>query len=428
MNRRPGDSADTIYALSSGAPPAAIALIRISGPKADSALRRLAGALPEPRLATLATLRDDDQVLDKALVIRFPGPASATGEDVAELHLHGGRAVVAAVQAALGRIEGLRPALPGEFTRRAFENGRIDFAEAEGLADLLEAETESQRRAALALAGGALSRQVALWQAELLALSAQVEAALDFSDEDDVTPLPGDFHTRLAALAAELSAWLARPPAERLKDGVRVVIAGPPNAGKSTLLNALVGRDAAITSAIPGTTRDLIEAPVSLGGVPFLLIDTAGLRDTDEEIEAIGVSRARASVEASDILLWLGEAEEAPEGAIRVHAKVDLRPSGGETDVAVSALAGTGLEILSRLLIQRSGALLPREGDIALNQRHREALREMKAAVEEAGHSADLIVVAEALRLARGALDRITGRAGVEDMLDMLFGRFCVGK
>ena len=419
---------DTIYALSSGAPPAAVALVRISGSKADIALDALAGALPEPRKATLAVLRNGDEVLDNALIMRFPGPASATGEDVAELHLHGGRAVVASVLAALGGIEGLRPAQPGEFTRRAFENGRIDLAEAEGLADLLEAETEAQRRQAIALAGGALGRQVAAWQEELLSLAALIEAALDFSDEGDVGPLPADFAERLADLRRSLESSLARPPAERLKDGIRVVIAGPPNAGKSSLLNALIGRDAAITSAIPGTTRDLIEAPVAIAGLPFLLIDTAGLRDSADEIETIGVARARASAKAADLILWLGPPSESPAGAIRIHTKSDLGAAAGPADLSVSATTGTGLDELIRLLVGRAAALLPQEGEIALNARHREALRATLEALNEAETVSDPLIVAESFRRARVALDRITGKAGVEDMLDGLFGRFCVGK
>lgn len=418
---------DTIYALSSGLPPAAVAVVRISGPRAEAALAALAGSLPEPRVASLARLRSGDEVIDNALIIRFPAPASATGEDVAELHLHGGRAVVAAVLAALARVEGLRAAEPGEFTRRAFENGRIDLAEAEGLADLLDAETESQRRAAMALAGGALSRRVEAWQSRILALAAEVEAALDFSDEDDVTPLPGDFTIRVKGLCDELSSWLAQPPAERLKDGVRVVIAGPPNAGKSSLLNALAGREAAITSAIPGTTRDRIEAPTALGGAPFVLVDTAGLRDSQDAVETIGVGLARASVAAADIVLWLGAPAEAPERAILVHAKADLGPPRGPADISTSVTTGAGLDALTRLLIQRSTALLPAAGDVALNARHRAALEEASKALVE-GESADLLIISEALRLARHALDKVTGKAGVEDMLDALFGRFCIGK
>jgi tRNA modification GTPase len=425
---REEELSDTIYALSSGAPPAAIAVVRISGPRADAALEALAGTLPEPRRATVAALYANGEVLDNALISRFPGPHSATGEDVAELHLHGGRAVVAGVLAALAGIEGLRAAAPGEFTRRAFENGRIDLAEAEGLADLLEAETDSQRRSALALAGGALSRQVADWQKALLALAAQVEAALDFSDEDDVAPLPADFAARLGALREELAGWLDRPPAERLKDGVRVVIAGPPNAGKSSLLNVLVGREAAIVTAIPGTTRDLIEAPVALGGAPFLLVDTAGLRDSADTVESIGVARARASVAAADLLLWLGPPDLAPPGAILVHAKSDLGAAPPAAAIAVSAKTGQGVETLIRNLIHHSTALLPGEGEIALNRRHRAALNETMTGLHEAEATADPLIAAEALRRARLSLDRITGRAGVEDMLDTLFGRFCIGK
>ncbi|MGQ0590305.1 MAG: tRNA uridine-5-carboxymethylaminomethyl(34) synthesis GTPase MnmE [Sphingosinicella sp.] len=418
---------DTIYALSSGAPPAAIAVVRISGPHARRAVQVLAGAVPKARRSTLMVLRHDSQVLDNALVILFPGPHSATGEDVVELHLHGGRAVVAAVQTALGSMAGLRAAEPGEFTRRAFENGRIDLAEAEGLADLLEAETEGQRRAALSLAGGALSRQVGAWQARLLALAAEVEAALDFSDEGDVEPLSADFEARRVALGRELADWLARPTAERLREGVRVVIAGPPNAGKSSLLNALIGRDAAITSAVPGTTRDLIEAPVSIGGLPFLVVDTAGLRDSGDEIEAIGIARARASAQVADVLLWLGAPADRPEGAITVHTKRDLSGINGSYEFSVSSVTGEGLDELARMLIRHSTEILPQPGEVALNARHRAALSEALAAIDEAGTN-DLLIVAEAFRHARGALDRITGRAGVEDMLDALFGRFCIGK
>jgi tRNA modification GTPase len=372
-------------------------------------------------------LRVDGEPLDNAVILRFPGPDSATGEDIAELHLHGGRAVIARGLAALGRMEGLREAEPGEFTRRSFENGRLDLAEAEGLGDLLMAETEGQRRAALALMGGRLSRQVAAWQDRLLALAAEVEAALDFSDEDDVAPLAPDFPDRLGALRGELAAWLVRPTAERLKDGVRVVIAGPPNAGKSSLLNALVGREAAITSEIPGTTRDLVEAPVAMGGVPFLLVDTAGLRESDDAIEAIGVARAEASVAAADIVLWLGTPVDAPPGAVRVHTRADLAPAPDGADLSTSAKTGEGLDALVRLLVTRASQLLPAQGEVALNARHRAAIEEAVEALAGA-RSEDLLIAAESLRHARAALDRVTGKAGVEDMLDALFGRFCIGK
>lgn len=427
--RKEHELTDTIYALSSGAPPAAVAVIRISGPKANDALLALTGRLAEPRVARLARLRVGDELLDTALVLRFAGPASQTGEDVVELQLHGGRSVVAAVLEALERIAGLRLATPGEFTRRAFENGRIDLAEAEGLADLIEAETESQRRAALALAGGGLSRQVAAWQAELLALAARVEAALDFADEGDVDVAQDDFVTPTESLAKDIAAWLARPAAERLRDGVRVVIAGPPNIGKSSLINILAGREAAITSEIAGTTRDLVEVPVALGGRPFLFTDTAGLRDSDDRIEAIGVARARSVLATADLILWLGDPAEAPDLArtILVQPKSDLDLPMRQADLAVSALTGDGMDALVDLLIARARAILPAEGEVALNARHRAALTEALESLRGGG-SPDLLIVAESLRHARVALDRVTGRAGVEDMLDALFGRFCIGK
>jgi tRNA modification GTPase len=420
---------ETIFALSSGAPPAAIAVVRISGPAADEALRALAGTLPEPRRFHLAELRAGGELLDRALTVRFPGPNSATGEDLVELHLHGGRAVVEAVQAALGAIAGLRRAEPGEFTRRAFENGRIDLAEAEGLADLLEAETEAQRRSALSLAGGALSRQVEQWQARLLAVAAEVEARLDFDDEGDVRDSGrNEFGAELAALVEEIESWLARPSAERLKDGVRIVIAGPPNVGKSSLLNALAGRDAAITSVVPGTTRDVIEAPVAIGGSPFLLIDTAGIRDSTDEIESIGIERARRSLESADILLWLGEPRDAPPRAVTVRSKRDLHGLDPQADFSVSATSGEGLDELARMLIRNSAKVLPHGGEVALNHRHRAALTDVIAALGDVHAKSDPLIIAEAIRLARVELDRVTGSAGVEDMLDALFGRFCIGK
>lgn len=427
---------DTIFALSSGHPPAGIAVVRISGPRAGDALAALAGKITERRKATLVWLRDphDDALLDHALVLWFPGPNTATGEDLAELHLHGGRSVVAAVLNMLSRLPGLRPAKAGEYTRRAFENGRIDLAEAEGLADLLTAETEAQRRSALAMASGELSREVERWRLELLAASARIEAILDFSDEDDV----GDHDAFAAAgvamrIADDIERRLARPSAERLRDGVRVVLAGPPNAGKSTLLNALVGREAAITAATAGTTRDLIEAPVAIGGTAFLMIDTAGLREGAEEVERIGVARARDALAAADIILWLDSAESCPDPArsIVVHPRADLpgRESGpAHADIVVSANNGRGIEQLMALIGERAKILLPAEGEVALNHRQRTVLAECAAALRESEGSNDLVLIAEANRLARLALDRLTGRAGVEDMLDALFGAFCIGK
>jgi tRNA modification GTPase len=428
-------SSDTIYALSSGNPPAAIAIVRISGSAADRAAEALAAPLPRPRQAALRTVRNPhtSEELDRALLLRFPGPDSATGEDIVELHLHGGRSVVAAVLEALSLVEGLRAAEPGEFTRRAFENGRIDLAEAEGLADLLTAETQSQRRAAMALAGGMLSRRIEGWQEQLLSVAAAVEALLDFSDEGDVSDaLAPSWHLSLGRLSGELRSLLSAPPVERLRDGIRVVIAGPPNAGKSSLLNWLAGRRAAITSAIAGTTRDVIEAPMAIGGAPFLLVDTAGLRESVDEIESEGIELARQHLDRADLILWLGEPGDCPltDRSIMVASKADLWPQGErpQADVHVSAETGEGIPLLIELLIERGRALLPQEGEVAINARHRAALEECLDALRSAGASSDLLIVSENLRVARAALDRVTGRAGVEDMLDRLFASFCIGK
>jgi tRNA modification GTPase len=422
---------DTIFAVSSGAPPAAIAVMRISGPDADAALNALTTVkLPEPRFAALRTLRAGGQQLDSALVIRFPGPDSATGEDLVELHLHGGRATIAVVSSALADVNGLRPAEPGEFTRRAFENGRMDLSEAEGLSDLLAAETEHQRRAAMAMASGGLSRIVEGLRSELLAASARVEAAIDFADEDDVSPWT-ERPAVLNAMAARVDTLLANPPAERLRDGVRIAIAGPPNAGKSTLINALVSRDAAIVSPIAGTTRDVIEVPVALHGLPLVFIDTAGLRgETNDSIEAIGISRAEAIVASSDLVLWLGDPEDAPDrnGVVAVRAKTDLTPGLGDTRLAVSALTGKGMGALIEAIITAAKTLLPPPDAIALNARQRVCLADLSSEAHAAAITDDLILSAEHLRRARLALDRLTGRAGVEDMLDALFGAFCIGK
>jgi tRNA modification GTPase len=426
-------------------PPAAIAVVRISGARAEEALRALAGRLPTARRATLAELKTSDGApLDRALVLWFPGPATATGEDLAELHLHGGRAVVAAVEAALAALSGLRRAEAGEFTRRAFLNGRIDLAEAEGLADLLAAETESQRVQALGQASGHVSRAVAGWQDRLLRLMAGAEAELNFADEDDVEV--GEVVTLkliagMTELAQGLAGWLARPAAEVISEGLSVVIAGPPNAGKSTLINALVQSELAIVSPVAGTTRDVIETPLALDGIAMRFSDTAGLRaESADDIELIGIDRAKAAIEGADILLWLGPPRDVPAHprAIRIAAQVDrwkgdaaAEAEAGRCDLILSAATGEGMDRLHRMIVDMARTLLPREGEAALRQRQRAALGEARqwlevvAGTREAG---DLILLAERLRLASSALDRITGRAGVEDMLDTLFGRFCIGK
>ena len=423
---------DTIFALSSGAPPAAIAVLRISGPRSADALEALAGRVPEPRVATYARLRDaQGETLDRGLVLWFPGPASATGEDTAELHLHGGRGVVAAVEKALSQMPELRRATPGEFTRRAFANGRIDLAEAEGLADLLEAETELQRRAALAMAGGHLSRIAADWRERTLALSASVESALDFSDEDDVSSMPPSFQQDCVALASEMEEWLDRPGAEKLKEGFRIAIAGPPNAGKSSLFNRLVNENAAITSSRAGTTRDILSAPVAIEGIPVVFVDTAGLRSqTDDEIEAEGIARAERALAGADLVLWLGAEGEGPDGAWEIAAQCDRL--GSEAKAAprhrLSALTGEGIDALADDLIEYARAALPKPGQVALNQRQRELLRDATESLRQAGGEGDLLLAAESLRRARQAFDRLLGRATTEDMLDALFGRFCIGK
>lgn len=423
----------TIFALSSGAPPAGVAVIRISGPDAAMAIDRMTGGRrPAPRRASLRTLIDPNSglALDRALLLWLPGPGSATGEDMAELHLHGGRAVTAAVLKTLAGLPSLRAAHAGEFTRRAFETGRIDLNEAEALADLLAAETETQRRNAMLLADGALSRAIAAWQETVLSLSARLEAQLDFADEEDVGNLGPDFAADLDKLVAAIARWRGKPPAERLRDGIRVVLAGPPNAGKSTLLNALVGRQAAIVTPIAGTTRDLIEAPAAIAGTPFLFTDTAGLHDGGSDVvEAIGIDRAGQAIKAADIVLWLGRPEDAPPGAIRIGAQSDrLDHDAASLDVVLSALSGEGMADLLTVLLDRAATLLPGEGEAALSARQRDALDEIGDALELTRLERDPVLVAESLRLARAGLDRLTGRAGTEDMLDGLFGRFCIGK
>ncbi len=429
-------SADTIFALSSGAPPAAIAIIRISGTEAFAAVEHMAGELPLPRNASLRTLRDPEsrETLDNALVLLFPGPNSATGENLAELHLHGGRAVVRAVERTLGAIPGLRQAEAGEFTRRAFAHGRMDLNEAEGLADLLSAETEWQRRAATRMMQGSFSAQIETWRSEILKFSAMVEADLDFSDEDDVESAGNPHITdAISIMAQSISTLLDQPPAEKLRDGLRVVLGGPPNSGKSTLLNALVGRDAAIVSEIAGTTRDRIEVPLALGGVPLLLVDTAGVHDeSEDQIEQIGIDRARDAFSAADILLWLGPEGEAPIHSylIEIDAKSDVSNRMGKSEIAISLSAetGTGLSELKSAIVDAARDMLPPADGFAVNARQRALLAACREELSNAVQSIDGLVVAEHLRQARLCFDALTGRAATEDMLDMLFGRFCIGK
>ncbi|WP_230481609.1 tRNA uridine-5-carboxymethylaminomethyl(34) synthesis GTPase MnmE [Sphingomonas sp. Leaf21] len=427
--------ADTIFAVSSGQPPAAIAVIRVSGPGAFAAVERLAGRLPEPRRAGLRALRDGEgALLDSALVLCFPGPATATGEDLAELHCHGGRAVVAAVEAALAMYPAVRRAEPGEFTRRALLNGRIDLAEAEGLADLLEAQTERQRRAAIAAVEGRVSQQVRGWMDRLATLSAMVEAMLDFAEEDDV-PLDGaalaPVTEAMRTLAATMRDAVDRPPVDRLHDGIRVVLAGPPNSGKSTLLNLLVERDAAIVSPIAGTTRDRIEASVLRGGLAYVLTDTAGLaEDTDDVIEAIGVARAQEAMRQADILLWMADTPPPRADAIWLHSRADLPgreqlPEGRR--LAVCRDDASSIAALWDVIAATAAGLLPLEDSIGF-KRHQQAQCRRAADALGRAHSDDILLIAEELRIARQALAELLGVSATETMLDALFGRFCLGK
>lgn len=424
----------TIFAVSSGRAPAAIAVIRCSGPDAFAAGKALAGPLPPPRSASLRKLRDSDgELLDSALVLCFPGPNTATGEDVVEFHCHGGRAVVAAVERALLRQPGLTRAEPGEFTRRALMYGRIDLLEAEGLADLLEAETEAQRLAAVAAVEGRLSAQVRGWMDEIAGLSARVEATLDFADDADVSDeadVLSAIVRDMATLRGSIEATLAAPSVERLREGVRVVIAGPPNVGKSTLLNALSEREAAIVSPVSGTTRDRIEAGVVRGGSAFLLVDTAGLTATEDPVEAIGVARAHDAIAFAELLLWLGDDAPPRPDVIWVHARNDLagrRDTPPGRDVAVSTCDDASYAALWTMIHDRSQALLGSATDMpALRRLQREAYAEVAIALDCG--SRDPILLAEGLATARRRLAQVLGLDATETMLDALFGRFCLGK
>ncbi len=439
----------TIFALSSAKGRAGICVFRISGPGARSAIAALTGAPPpEPRHAVLRDIRlADGTVLDRGLLLWFKGPASFSGEDVAELHLHGGPAIIAGLTRRLAELPDLRPADPGEFTRRAFMAGKLDLTEAEGLADLINAETEQQRRLALRQLQGGLKELYERWRTELVQALAHIEAAIDFVDEELPDDLATNVHPRIARLKSEIAAHLADARrGEIVRDGFTVVILGAPNVGKSSLLNALARRDVAIVSAVPGTTRDTIEVDLDLGGYAVTLIDTAGLRDTTDEIESEGIKRARAKAQYADLRLGVidGSAsvldsrvslELSEHDAVLIN-KCDAMSAPASQSVAlplrtmrISAKTGDGIEALLAWLeaqvVQRTGGA---ESMPMTRARHREALLDAHAALDRFANAKALDLAAEDLRIAARALGRITGRVDVEDLLDVIFREFCIGK
>jgi len=448
----------TIFALSSGRPPSAIAIVRVSGPQAGAALTALAGKIPAPRIATRVVLRDANrQPIDDAVVLWFPGPASATGEDVAEFHVHGGRAVLAALFAALSAFDHVRAAEPGEFTRRGFENGKLDLTGAEALDDLIHADTDRQRRQALRHLKGVLGDRARDWRAQIIEAAALIEAGIDFSDEGDVpAELIAPALAKIRALLGEIQEVLAaQGKSERLRDGLVVAIAGPPNVGKSTLMNALARREVAIVSPHAGTTRDIIEVQLDLDGYPVTVIDTAGIRATDDPVEQEGVRRARARAAEADLVLWLVDAQQdesihdAGVPAWIVRNKIDLdagqrndpanagQPSAdlskrwARTHFAISASRGDGISELVAALVEFARDYFGSgEGALIGRGRQRKLLQEtalsLQRSIAVVGKGEEL--AAEDLRLAAQCLGRLLGRVDVEDILDVIFRDFCIGK
>jgi tRNA modification GTPase len=446
-------SHDTIFALSSGRPPAAIAVVRISGPAASAVVQRLCGVVPKPRVATLAVLqRADGSPIDEAVVLWFPAPHSATGEDVCELQVHGSRAVLASIFEELAKTDAVRPAEPGEFTRRAFENGKLDLTEAEGLDDLIHADTEAQRRQAFRQLQGLLGHRAQDWRERIIAASALVEAGIDFSDEGDVPQeLIAPAVREIVALREEIEQTLsASSRSERLRDGLVVAIAGPPNAGKSTLLNRLARREAAIVSPHAGTTRDVIEVHLDLDGYPVILLDTAGIRDTNDPVEEEGVRRARARAAHADLVLWLADASRDEQGpppsfgegtpVWRVANKSDLLAGVRASDLAtheggrlfrISAEQGTGVAALTDAVGAFAADYFGAgEAGLVTRERQRRLLEAAVLALRQAEHlkAGPEELLAEELRIAAHALGRLMGRVDVEDILDLIFRQFCIGK
>ena len=447
----------TIFALSSGRPPSAISIVRVSGPQAGLALTSLAGQIPAPRVATRALLRDaNQQPIDDAVVLWFPGPASATGEDVAEFHVHGGRAILAALFAALSALDNLRTAEPGEFTRRGFENGKLDLTEAEGLDDLIHADTDRQRRQALRQLKGLLGDRARDWRTQIIEASALIEAGIDFSDEGDVpAELIAPALIKIKVLLGEIRAVLAaQGHGERLREGLVVAIAGPPNVGKSTLINQLARREVAIVSPHAGTTRDIIEVQLDLDGYPVTVIDTAGIRETDDPVEQEGVRRARARAAEADLVLWLVDTpheknlDESATPIWVVRNKIDLdvvrsdatnpgqlvdvtEQGRGRAEFGISASRGDGIqELIAALIAFAQNYFGGGEGGLISRERQRKLLEETVVSLQrslgviEQGDE----LAAEELRVAARALGRLLGRVDVEDLLDVIFRDFCIGK
>ncbi len=443
---------DTIFAPASAAGKAAVAILRVSGGEAGAALGRLTGdaPLPEPRRATLRAIREPEsgREIDRAMVLWFPGPASYTGEDVAEFHVHGGRAVVAALMAALGAMAGVRPAEAGEFSRRAFEYGKLDLTAAEGIADLIDAETEMQRRQALRQSEGALGALYEGWRGRLIDIRALVESTIDFSDQELPDGVLDPVAPEVRAIAGEIAAHLADDGwGERLRDGIQVAILGPVNAGKSSLINQLAGRDAAIVAPEAGTTRDIVEVRLDLAGWPLTLADTAGLREAEGAVEAEGVRRARARGQEADLNIIMIDgarwpdgaadaAELADERALFVLNKIDLLEDnepiaqiGDQTALNISCKTGEGLDgLLARLTHHLAKQAMPSAAPLPTRARHRHALEKCLESLRRCDIDAGQELAAEELRLAADSLGRITGRIDIEQVLDIIFRDFCIGK